>query len=189
VAPVETSPFRLRAARLKRALHCVSKIAPDRLHERRLTAISVECSQGSVNLRDQLKLQQGHVELMGGWSWSDLIAALNSRVFFWPGDHDGPNDYGRRLFDAYDLAEQTVLRVGLGDLLEANPDTSPYFCRFNSGAPRTVNGRKSPRGPDTFLAGGAWPHSPSEVVEISFVCSVSLPRTTEVWNGARWGPL
>jgi hypothetical protein len=87
--------------------------------------------------------------LIGGWSWSDLLAALNSRVFFWPGDQSGPNDYGRRLFSAYDPSRQTVLRVSFCDLMEANPGAIPYFCRFNSGGPRTVGGRKSPRGPGT----------------------------------------
>jgi hypothetical protein len=101
----------LASIRSERALHSVGKIAPDRLQERRLTAISIERSQGDISFRDQRKLQQGHVELTGGWSWSDLVEALNSRVFFWPGDHDGPNDCGRRLFDASDLSRQTVLQV------------------------------------------------------------------------------
>jgi hypothetical protein len=121
--------------------------------------------------------------LTGGWSRRDLVAALNSRVFFWPGSQTGPNKYGRHLFGAYDPSKQTVLRVSFCDLIEANRRAPPYFCLFNSGAPRTVAGRKSPRGPDTFLTADAWPASPSKVAEISFLDSVSLPEATQVRDG------
>ena len=79
-----------------------------------------------------------------------------------------------------------MLRVGLRELLSCNPNHRPYFSRFNSGAPRTVNGRKSPRGPETFLAADRWLGSPSTVVEVTFVGTVSLPKTTEFLDRGEW---
>src|SRR5262249_6706185 len=142
-----------------------------------------------ITIRDQCALQLGHVEFTGGWDESHLLTALGERVFFWPGDNDGPIAHGRRLFDAYRSQHQTTLRVGFRDLLAANLKLSPYFSRFNSGGPRTVAGRKSPRGPDTFLAAKNWIDTPSRVVEVSFVGSVSLPQTSEVWEGTGWQQL
>jgi hypothetical protein len=115
------------------------------------------------------------------------VAALNARVFFWPGTPHGAIGHGRRLFDAYRRrhSTRTILRIGFEELLLANPGTSPYFCKFNSGAPRTRAGRKSPRGPDTFLMAHEWPYTSSQVVEVSFIGSIFLPESTEVWEGAQ----
>jgi hypothetical protein len=56
---------------------------------------------------------------------------------------NGPISYGRRLFDAYMPCRQAVLRVGFWELLQTNPGIPPYFCKFNSGGPRTVAGCKA----------------------------------------------
>jgi hypothetical protein len=75
-----------------------------------------------------------------------------------------------------------ILRVDFWELLRASPSQSPFFCKFNSGGPRTVAGRRSPRGPDTFLSAEEWPHTASRVAEVSFIGSLSLPQTTEIWD-------
>jgi hypothetical protein len=181
-----TASVNLASIRSTRVLTSAALLAPDRRHAVRSAEVIVKTDQHVIALRDQLALRQGHVELTGGWYRRDLIAALNSRVFFWPGDQNGPNGYGRHFFDAYRRRghKPTMLRVHFFDLLKANPDAQPYFCRFNSGAPRTSGGRKSPRGPDTFQDAGAWEGSPSRVAEVSFVSKVLLPRSTEVWDHA-----
>lgn len=180
-----TATANLQSVRVQRALHSAEVLAPDCQHsERRTSEVVVVHDQHSITLRDQHALQEGHVDYVGGWRSNDLLSALSVRVFFWPGTGDGPNKYGRRLFDAYGLRCQAVLRVGLQDLLRINPDAQPYFCKFNSGAPRTRAGRRSPRGPDTFLKVENWPYAPWQVAEVSFIGSVSLPETTELWDDA-----
>jgi hypothetical protein len=42
-----------------------------------------------------------------GWSWEDLVAAPNGRVFFWPGNQDRPNRYGHSFIDGYRRRGQT----------------------------------------------------------------------------------
>ena len=118
--------------------------------------------------------------LSGGWSFGDFVEALNHRVFFWPGAADGPNPYGRRHFGRY-LAEGPVLmRVKTWELLRANRDSIPEFCRYNSGSPRYSGGRPSPRGPETFLAASSFRSPPSEVVELVFRNVAALPDLWEV---------
>jgi hypothetical protein len=116
-----------------------------------------------------------------------FLDALNERVFFWPGDFAGPINYGQRHRARY--TEDVLLRMSFCDLIERNPLNAPYFCRFNSGAPRTVAGRKSPRGPDTFAKVCNWERPVSEVVEVSFVGSVELPDNVEVEQQGNWHPL
>jgi len=152
----------------------------------RTAQVCVNCGRHVVALRDQLPLRPGQVRLTGGWSWEDLIAAINARIFFWPGNQDGLHRYGRNFIDAYSSRGQrpTTLRIGFWDLVQANPPgTAPYFCKFNSGAPRTSAGRRSPRGPDTFQTAEEWSGLPSDVAEVSFVEKVALPQF-EVWDSA-----
>ena len=84
-----------------------------------------------------------------------------------------------------------MLRVLLRELLIANPNHIPFFCRYNSGAPRTSRGRKSPRGPETFTLAPRWSAPASRVAEVSFVGTVILPATTEFWDeeAGGWKPL
>src|SRR5204862_207252 len=92
--------------------------------------------------------------------------------------------YGQNHRDRY--VDDILLRVGFRELINHNDGGQPYFCKFNSGAPRTSNGRKSPRGPDTFLSASCWPHTASEVVEVSFIAPVSLPVTVEFQHEGEW---
>jgi hypothetical protein len=83
-----------------------------------------------------------------------------------------------------------MLRVDFCVIVQANPGTLPHFCKFNSGAARMTDGRRSPRGPDTFQTADEWTAPPSRVAEVSFLHKVLLPDCTEVWHpGAGWRPL
>jgi len=142
-----------------------------------------------ITLRDQLPLQRGHVQLCGGWTRSDLIEALNARVFFWPGNADEPIAHGTRLMSAYATQDEAVLRIPFRTLLAANPAKPPEFCAYNSGAPRTTAGRKSPRGPAIFTTAARWAFPLSRVVEVAFVRGVALPPDTMIKTGSNWVPL
>jgi hypothetical protein len=177
-----TAASNLPSIRSERAIHSPAVLDPTRCTLQRLAAVQIIRGKYIVTLRDQLALKQGNVDLQGGWSWVDFLAALNGRVFFWP---EIKNGYGGRFWQKYRLAEEAILRVSLRELLLANPGTSPQFSKFNSGAPRCVGGRPSPRGPDTFLTLHEWLDRPSRVREVSFVGSVYMPPATEVWDGER----
>lgn len=133
-----------------------------------------------IILRDQDYLHNGHTKLTGGFSFADHVANVNRRIFFWPGTDDGPIVNGVNHFKRYKKEHPAIIRVALRSLLQANPLATPYFCKFNSGSPRTVNGRKSPRGPDTFLPSDAFDASPSKAVEVTFCTQIIIPRDTEV---------
>ena len=76
----------------------------------------------------------------------------------------------------------------MAELLQAG---DPYLCRYNSGLPRhtPVDGsaRASPRGPDTFVPIAKWELSASRVVEVTFLNSVELPKSTR-WGDGPSGP-
>jgi hypothetical protein len=90
-------------------LHCASELAPNKNPELRPSTFTVTRGRRMIALRDQHALKQGHVELTGGWHLQDLVAAINRRVFFWPGCQRGPIGYGERLFEAYSWSDQIVL--------------------------------------------------------------------------------
>ena len=132
-----------------------------------------------IKLRDQDKLHRGPTGLQRGFSFADLVAAINGRVFFWPGTVAGPVPSGIRHFERYEGERPVILRVGFTSLVTLNPSVNPLFCRYNSGSPRCSNARKSPRGPDTFLSARAFTGTPSAVVEVTFGAEISLPPDTE----------
>jgi hypothetical protein len=67
-------------------------------------------------------------------------------VFFWPGREAGPNDHGRRHYERYRNDDVVLIRVPTQRMPEG-----AEVCFFNSGSPRCVDGRKSPRGSATFV--------------------------------------
>lgn len=77
--------------RLERALHPPNVLAPHHCLETRQVAAPVTRNDRTILLRDQLALRRGQVGLTDGWTWNDLLTAINSRVFFWPGTAIGPN--------------------------------------------------------------------------------------------------
>jgi hypothetical protein len=131
----------------------------------------------AVSLRDQAPLYAGNIQLRHGWTFSDVVEMLNEHVYFWPGDSGSPSRYGVRHYCRYEKEgeELTMLRVAATDLLSANPESHPRFCRYNSGSPRCSGGQRSPRGDDTFQAEADFAGTPSDVVEVVFHRRVRLP--------------
>ena len=100
-------------------------------------------------------------------------------MFFWPGTERGPNDYGLRHAARYLGASEDLafLRVPSGKIVTQ----SALFSHVNSGSPRCSNGKKSTRGPGTFLPASQFALPPSKVAEVVFETSVGLPPETE-WS-------
>jgi hypothetical protein len=132
-----------------------------------------------VWIRDQAPLREGNIRFSNGYAFGDLIESLNRRIFFWPGLGAKPISYGMRHFERYEGEKPVVLRIGFEALLRANPGVAPRFCRYNSGSPRCSNGKRSPRGPDTFLLAQDFHETASKVVEVTFDTEIRLPQDTE----------
>jgi hypothetical protein len=124
------------------------------------------------------------------WSFERFVAHLNGRVFFWPGDGQGPISYGMRHFARYEAEEPVILRVPVLDVVEANAAVEPLFCRYNSGSPRWTQGVASPRGATTFVSACDANFRASQVVEVTFAATVTLPSSAELGMGPSgpWRP-
>lgn len=145
------------------------------LRARRLESHRLEKDGRTVAvLRDQRPLHRGHAGLNGDWTFEDLVESLNTRVFLWRGSAQRPHDQGLRHFASYRDEKPVVLCISTSALVERNEP--PEFCRYNSGSPRTSGGRKSPRGPDTFVRAEEAPFTAGKVVEVTFRNEVELPR-------------
>lgn len=161
------------------------------LREKRKSAVALDVDGTTVVLRDQTPLHAGNVDLAPGWTLEDVVEMLNQQVYFWPSKGQGPSGYGTRLSERYKDEPTAVLRIPFASLLAANPDREPRFCKYNSGAPRTVGGKKSPRGADTFRAAFDCDFTQSRVVEVVWSNHVMLPNDTEyahTFEGP-WRPL
>jgi hypothetical protein len=153
---------------------------PELSRQRRPRHVRIRVSGADVSLQGQGPLHEGNISFGEGWGLEDLVERLNDLVFFWPGWGDRINEYGQRHFKSTSWSEcPAILRVNTAALWKENPILTPLFCRFNSGSPRCVDGRKSPRGPDTFLPADQFAGSCSEVAEMTFPKGVSLPNCTE----------
>ena len=153
---------------------------PDWLNARRIGPRLLNVGEDCVRLGHQDFLHEGAIAFESGWDLGKLIGYINRHVFFWPGSVNGAIDYGRNHFEHFASKQPLLLRVGFYQLLLANPGIDPLFCRYNSGAPRVVNGRKSPRGQSTFRHAESFDGHPSDVVEVVFEQQVVLPRGTQI---------
>lgn len=183
---------------LARVIHSVAAIAaacgqPHLIRARRSESCAVTLDGCAVVIRDQKPLHAANIDLLGGWTMADLLAALAERVFFWPGTSQGPIDYGERHFQRYQREGAAMLRIDTASLFEAAGDAQPQFCRFNSGSPRCSRGRHSPRGPGTFVAADEADFRPSQVVEVTFRRRAILPPHGVEWRDSDpttpWQPL
>ena len=173
-------PSILEARRIDCAATLILKDGRNELLRRRRSKHELLRVDGrNIWLRDQAPLHQGNLVLSGGWSFPDLVKALNERVFFWPGTEAGPNDYGHRHFNRYVVEAPVLIRVKTSELLDGNGASAAEFCRYNSGSPRYSGGRPSPRGPDTFVSAASFHWSPSNVIELVFRESATLPSSLE----------
>lgn len=152
----------------------------------RATRQHLQLPNGSIRvLRDQKPLlRRGQLELEPGFTIEALVELIDSHVFFWPKLDGGLSNSSK-----YADEERVTLRVPAVDLFKVNP--VPYFCGFNSGGPRAVNGRGSPRGPGLFVGPGAFRGPVSDVREIVFRNHALLPESTAVLTEpvGRWLPL
>jgi len=183
-----TDESNLDHIRKEKVLSCAAELMKragraDLLRTRRQGHEPIEVDGSAVSLRDQKPLLSGNMELTGGFTFEDVVEALNSRVFFWPGSHEGPTRPGENHFARYVSERPAILRCRFQSLMSANPSLEPLFCPYNSGAPRVVNGSKSPRGPDTFLKACDFPRKASGVVEVTFIDKVLLPQDAELRRG------
>ncbi len=146
-----------------------------------------------VIIRDQEPLYSGNMCLPAAYAFDAFIECLNRKVFFWPGSADGPIDYGVRHFNRYKSERPVILKVRTAELLAANPHAVALYCAYNSGSPRCSNGKKSPRGFDTFAKVDEFARTPGRVVEVTFETSVALPVDTRhgrtpqgPWRSMEW---
>ena len=153
------------------------------LNRRRPDCIVVKVGRQEVVIRDQRPLHRGNLLLEAGFLFEDFVRLLNSHIYFWPGTAEGPNDYGRRHFARYEEESPAILRVPTADLLRANQDLRPRVCRFNSGSPRCVGGKRSPRSPRTFCEFSDFAGTASQVVELTFPAPITIPESTRVRQG------
>jgi hypothetical protein len=174
------------AATLMQRARCEHLLRVRRVSHERLTIDGI-----TILVRDQTPLHEGNLALPKGYLYADLIGDLNRRVFFWPGTARGPISYGINHFGRYKGEKPIIIRVRFDSLLQANPMAAPEFCKYNSGAPRCSYGRKSPRGPNTFVSASHFSESPSQAVEVTFCSSVAIPANTEYGNHPEgpWHPL
>jgi hypothetical protein len=155
----------------------------DLLRARRDKDYTLAINGHAVVIRDQIPLNPANIDFAAGWSLPDLVEYVNRRVFFWPGGAGGPIDYGSNHFERYAVERPVVFRVKLRSLLTANPGAQPQFSRYNSGAARQNQGKRIPRGPNTFVAAGRFAGTPGEVKEVAFTTHVLLPADTERASG------
>jgi hypothetical protein len=149
------------------------------LTRKRPETVTVTVDDRLIDLRDQQPLYSGKTLLENGWTFERLVQRLNERVFFWPGVIEGPVSSGRRHYERYAGESPVIMRVKTEDLLSANACATPLFCKYNSGSPRTTQGRGSPRGDNTFIECHRAAYSASNVVEVTFLHSVKLPQAIE----------
>lgn len=149
---------------------------------RRRESIAIDLSGHAIWLRDQIPLHMAHVAFEDDWGPANFLRALAGYVFLWPGTSAGPVRYGRSHFSTYAKSD-VVLRLPFA----AVKSQGPLFCRYNSGAPRSSRGRKSPRGPSTFSPAAFCSFPVGSVVEVVFPNQLVLPRDT-VWADSVTGP-
>jgi hypothetical protein len=162
------------------------------LVERRKHSVALEVRGESVLIRDNRPLAVGSLDLQGGWSLSDWLGEINSRVFLWPGSENGPIQRGRAHFGRYASEGPVfVIKVPTPSLFAANQDRELWVTRCNSGSARHIGGKPVPRGPSTFQLPTEASFRASEVIELSYRIEASLPHDA-LWStslAGRWSTL
>lgn len=127
-----------------------------------------------VILHDQRPLHEGNIDFLPGFDMPKLVSLINEHVFFWP---EFKESFAKKYWNNW------LIRCRLSDL-EDNLGNSALFCRYNSGAPRCSNGKKSPRGPGLFEPLTAIPRR--KIKEIVFRERVLLPDDCEFLSPDEW---
>lgn len=150
--------------------------AKEQMGMRRGSRRDLQVKEWTVSIRDQAPLHAGNIEFEPGWDLPRFVRHVNDHVFFWPGDKDGPIPAGQRHFERYSGENPLILRIETLSLFDQPKEILPCFCRYNSGAPRISNRKKSPRGGSTYLLAERAGFTASEVQEVVFRDRVSLPN-------------
>jgi len=173
-----------------REIFCVSKLKGDQGGDNGIRGDSevLLFQNFLVKLGDQHPLQVGHIHWQGGWNLTTLLESLDNRVFFFPGkDEQLPEaceNFVRRKSSRG--IQMKILRMPTSAVMDASDASRFEFCKYNSGAPRTTLGNKSPRGPDTFVHATKAPFRISEVYEVTVFGSVKIPKTTMILDTEGW---
>ena len=139
-----------------------------------------------VVLTDQRPLTVGNCDFQDEWEVGDLVESVNRRVFFWRGDHNGLLSKDRGHFATYSKRgnELVFLRILFKDAVAMTENSVPEYCRFNSGGPRCSGGKKSPRGPKTFVEADHADFTLGRIREVVFRDVFHLPKSTEICHGS-----
>lgn len=158
------------------------------LSVRRAKSVVAQLSDGPVEIRDNLPLRLGSLEIEPNVTLEQFLQELNGRVYLWPGGERGPIGTGAAHFQHYQgEGEVRVIRVPLQDLLQVNANRTLSVTYCNAGSARHHSGRRAIRGPGTFQSIDRTTRTMGEVKELTFVGSVLLPGTT-AWARTPSGP-
>lgn len=157
--------------------------------ERRPESLKVPVDGAIIMVRDQRPLYKGNINFEDGWKFQDLIRHLNQHIFFWPGTTEKVINYGIRHFERYEQEAPVILRVSTSEIIGANPGSPLLFCPYNSGSPRCVGGKRSPRGANTFQPCHTAPYTPGKVVEVVVQGVATLPQfEVGKFRSGKWEP-
>jgi len=160
------------------------------LRLRRANSVNFLVDGDPILLTDQRPIIEKNIAFQNGWTLSDLIEAINSRVFFWRGIKEGLLRSNQGHFGKFKNAghRMVFLRLSFGEAYRLNAERGPEVCKHNSGAARKYDGKPIPRGPKTFVQPQDAEFKKGEVQEVVFRGFVELPATTEVCLGSWKGP-
>jgi hypothetical protein len=180
-----TARTNLSAIRAAKTIECASVLFRRGRYNallmvRRDSHRTIEFDSHRVLIRDQKSLHEGAIAFETGWNLSRFVQHVNEHVFFWPGSLAGPIKAGLNHYQKYAEEGLAIIRVQWWSLLRVNPQTEPLFSKFNSGAPRVVNGKHSPRGSSTYRDRHTFDGRVSDVVEVVFLNRIVLPCDTQV---------
>ena len=180
-----TDRTNLSAIRATKAIECASALFRRGrfnalLTVRRDSHRTIEVDSHRVVIRDQKPLHVGAIAFETGWDLPRFVQHVNEHVFFWPGSLEGPIKPGLNHYQRYAEESLAIIRVRWSSLLYINPQRKPLFSKFNSGAPRVVNGKHSPRGSSTYRDTHTFDGGVSDVVEVVFLNRIVLPCDTQV---------
>ena len=141
-----TARANLSAIRAAGMIECAGALVRRGRHNELLTVrrdshMTIELDSHPILIRDQKPLHAGAIAFEPGWDLPCFVQHVNEHVFFWPGSLTGPIKPGLNHYQRYADEQLAIIRVQLRSLLRINSGTEPLFSRFNSGAPRVVNGK------------------------------------------------
>lgn len=187
----QTAPENVARIRRLKKLSCsadlLSQAGKPVATQPRPEALTIDIASEPVVLRGQAPLlAKGQLALADGFTMSDLVQLLDAHVYFWLAAtaDEAPQGGGKKKSGG-----EARLRIGLADLIAANPSRGPLFCRYTSGGPRAAQGEGSPRGPDLFQ-GIVEFEQMDQLNEMVFKGAVNLPASTMVSvDGGKFVPL